>query len=653
MICAKTHTYRPSFSGPSGKLRLLLSMALSGYCLTSTAQQKDTTSVNLGEVMVRSVKMEKFTAGKKIKPVDSLTLALFRNSSLGDLLATTSSVFIKNYGPPGISTSSFRGGNASQTAILWNGLNIQNPMLGLNDLSQLPGLVFDDVTLDYGGSSALWGSGAVGGSINLSNKPLFNRGFRTSASIGLGSFGTKKLNSQVHFSNGKISSSTKVYLISSENNFTYLDTTVRIMKHANYEQKGVIQEVSIPFLKYNTITARGWYHRGFRNYTATPGTAASRASQDDENTKVMLDWTRQKGLFIPAVKLAYFRDRLDYTDSTSNTFSKSTTQTFIGEAEAFYQLNGHHKLYTGLNFTSYQANTNNYIPQKRELDKTAFMLGYSNYFFDNKFNSNINLRQEISNTFVIPVTGSMGISYRLLKAVYLKANAARVYRQPTLNDLYWPTGNPSLKAESGYTWEGGAAVKFPMGKFILETELTYFNRRIQNWINWVPGPNGTTTPKNILEVYSRGIESSSAISYFYNKLKVRLGLNTSYVLSTSVRSALANDEALNKQLIYTPRYNYGGQLSLSYQNLSLLYFHNYVGYRFSSSDNSAWLMPYQVANLKFAYLFAMPSVNLSTAFHINNLFNASYYIVALRPMPLRNYEISLTITYHKPNKTNI
>ena len=35
---------------------------------------------------------------------------------------------------------------------------------------------------------------------------------------------------------------------------------------------------------------------------------------------------------------------------------------------------------------------------------------------------------------------------------------------------------------------------------------------------------------------------------------------------------------------------------------------------------------------------------------INNLFNKNYTVVLNRPMPLRNYEIGLSINYHKIKK---
>jgi outer membrane receptor protein involved in Fe transport len=49
-------------------------------------------------------------------------------------------------------------------------------MLGQSDLSILPGFLFDDVSILYGGASSLNGSGAMGGSVMLKNESAFNKG---------------------------------------------------------------------------------------------------------------------------------------------------------------------------------------------------------------------------------------------------------------------------------------------------------------------------------------------------------------------------------------------------------------------------------------------------------------------------------------------
>ncbi len=613
------------------------------------SQVKDTVALN--EVVVSGIKAEKFKAGRKIQRTDSIAKQFFNNSNLADLLAFTTPVFVKNYGPQNLSTSSFRGGNASQTAILWNGFNIQNPMLGQNDLSQLPNFIFDDIDVEYGGSSALWGSGAVGGSIQLNNRSKFNRGFGTLLNLGIGSYGTKKVNTAIHYSNAKFSSTTKVYYNTSQNNFNYLDTIQKTQRHNNYEIKGFLQEISMAPFKDQKINIRAWYNLSERNFAPTLGSSQSRSSQKDENVKLTADWSYMGKKIIPAFRVAYFDDVLNYTDSVAKLFSNNRTKTLITEGDVYYKINEQHKLYVGVNSTNYKAVTTNYIQNDLQLSKTAFLLGYSLNLLGNKLYFDISLRQEISSAYTIPLTGGTGISYQVFKWLKLKANAAKVYRLPTLNDLYWKNGgNPNLKPEDGITFEGGMEFKKQKGNYIFQSELTYFNKHINNWINWVPGPNGNATPMNVLKVYSRGTETSNSITYLQKYFMCKMGVNTAYVLSTSLQSLLPNDAAVAKQLIYTPRYNYGANLTLSYYDFSFMYVHNYIGYRFTASDNSQWLKPYQIANLKFGYRYKMESIVLITSIHINNLYNTNYKVMEQCPMPLRNYEISLTLTYNKKQR---
>lgn len=616
------------------------------------SQTKDSIAISLKEIEVPAVQSKEFIAGKKNQQVDSLTKQNFCNSNLGELLSVNSPVFIKNYGPGNISTSAFRGGNASQTAVLWNGFNIQNNMLGQTDFSQLPNFIFDDIGLEYGGTASVWGSGAMGGSIHLNNKPRFNKGMSTTLNLGFGSYDTQKLNSAVHYSGKKFSTTTKVYLNQSENNFKYLDTVIKQQVHSQFSMQGFLQELSFLLGRNQKLTARAWYNVSQHNLPPSFGSKKSTSSQLDKNLKLSADWIYEGKKIIPSIRLAYFDDVLNYTDSAILLFSESKIKTLITEADINYLINQHHKLYFGANYTNYNGSTINYVKPNQNLSKAAVLLGYNINYFENKLQFDFNLRQEYSAAFSIPLTGSTGLTYQLLKPIKLKANAAKVYRLPTLNDLYWnPGGNPNLKPEEGYTYEGGFEIKLPYKHFLLETEMTYFDKTISNWIYWVPSAGGNPTPINLMKVYSRGSETTSRISFTQNKFKSQLGFNSAYVLSTSQESNLENDASINKQLIYTPRYNYGGSCHLSYNKSNISYYHNYIGYRFTTSDNTTWLKPYQFANLKIAYQHIFQKLTLLTSFNINNLFNSSYTVIAQRQMPLRNYEVSLTLTYHKPNKS--
>ena len=236
----------------------------------------------------------------------------------------------------------------------------------------------------------------------------------------------------------------------------------------------------------------------------------------------------------------------------------------------------------------------------------------------------------------------------MCKGLSVSANVAKVYRQPTLNELYWlPGGNLNLKAEQGYTYEANAAYQWQKKSIAFSASTAAYSRLISNWILWVPGENANPTPLNLQQVWSRGLESHWKLAYKKEKWQMRVGLMSNYVLSTIQKSNLENDNTLNKQVIYTPRYNFNGNASLAFKNLELAYFHQYMGYRFTSSDNTAWLSPYQYSSLRFNDKVIQKKYLVVLFAACNNLFNSNYTVMAGRPMPLRNFEIGLTIQTKK------
>ncbi len=73
--------------------------------------------------------------------------------SMADILTFNSSVFVKSYGRATLSTVAFRGTSPSHTQVTWNGMRINNPMLGMTDFSTIPSYFIDDASLLHGTSS--------------------------------------------------------------------------------------------------------------------------------------------------------------------------------------------------------------------------------------------------------------------------------------------------------------------------------------------------------------------------------------------------------------------------------------------------------------------------------------------------------------------
>jgi len=248
-------------------LNVILLISIILFCFEIKAQTNYT--IALHKIEIRTSKLNYCITGRKFQNIDSTTLDLFKNQTLADLLASTIPIFIKNYGEGALSTTSFRGGNASQTVILWNGINIQNSMLGQVDLSNISNNLFSDVSIEYGGSSALRGSGAIGDAIHLGNNLGFNKATYTKLNVMGSDVGLKSIGSDIGFSNSKFSFCLKAFDVKNENEFSYFDKSdakIVRQKNADYEQITALPEFKYKINSHQTLSAGACLLKGVRNF---------------------------------------------------------------------------------------------------------------------------------------------------------------------------------------------------------------------------------------------------------------------------------------------------------------------------------------------------------------------------------------------------
>ena len=209
--------------------------------------QNDT--IKIKEVIISRKKINSGPTGYKRITIDSLILKNYSHSTLADILAENSNIFIKSYGLGGTATPSFRGTGVSHTQIAWNGININQPMLGQSDLSLIPAGMVDDIGIYFGGASMVLNSGGIGGIINLETKPVWKKETVISINPGFGSFGRYTGLVKVKSGNIHFQTVTKFFLQSSENDFRYLNTEIssepvwQTRTNSQVRQQGFIQEL--------------------------------------------------------------------------------------------------------------------------------------------------------------------------------------------------------------------------------------------------------------------------------------------------------------------------------------------------------------------------------------------------------------------------
>ncbi|MBK9284111.1 MAG: TonB-dependent receptor [Sphingobacteriaceae bacterium] len=623
----------------------------------TTVQAQDT--IQLRTVEITNEKTELFTQTKKIEKYDSITKSNFVFQSLGEMLALNSSIYIKSYGPGALSGTSMRGGNASQTAVLWNGINIVNPLVGQSDLNLLPVLLFEDLKTEYGGSSAVWGNGAVAGSILLDNSFDYNRGLKTEVNLSKASYNTVKMSSKINYSTQRFSTSTKFYLTNSHNNYlfkpalTEKDSLIEL-NNAAFSIKGIMQELRF-FIKENQLLEiHCWADEAYRQLPTYNEIQTANAFQKDENFRTNIHWKKKKNKWTNQVKGGFLHNVFIYDNANSRTHTYSKALSGILESENYLAYKPNSKLLFGTNINFCEGISDAYL-KREQLNKISLLMGNHSVFFNSKLIVDGNIRQEFFNTGNKPLTGNIALSYLPTNNIKLSVNSAKIYRQPTLNELYWyPGGQINLKPEEGWSQEGNINYIFKSQNFMAEINGAIYSRNINNWILWLPGTNGSPTPFNIQSVWSRGTESKLKLVHQKNKWLFSTQLTTAYTLSTVLKNEQENSENEGAQLIYTPRYTGNANVILAYGTLSFNYNQNYTGYRFTLSDNSQWLMPYSYSDIRISKSGQLgEQTGFSFFLAVLNLFNEEYAIIAGRPMPLRTYEIGIKLNTQSKNNNKI
>jgi iron complex outermembrane receptor protein len=333
-------------------------------------------TIKIKEVVISRVKVAHDAVGFKKSSIDTSTLTEFRNRSLSEMLIGTSAIFMKSYGMGGTATPSFRGTSASQTLIEWNGIKINNPMLGQSDLSLIPVGLLDDVQVLYGGASMILNNGGIGGAINLENKPVWKKEMAATLNAGLGSFGEYSGFGKIKIGNLHFQSVTKAYFRTSENDFKYLnsESILQTRNNSQVSQKGLTQEL---YLKRgdNIASARIWYQESNRHLPPTMESTDLIEKQYDESLRVMVDDNLTKGKNNYFVTGAFLSDRLNYTSQVAKIDSRNLSQTYIIKAGRESQVGE----YTKMKFTAEDelstVISNNYTHfQKRNMaTMTAFL----------------------------------------------------------------------------------------------------------------------------------------------------------------------------------------------------------------------------------------------------------------------------------------
>jgi vitamin B12 transporter len=631
---------------------LLFIVSCAPYMLSGqNALTSDTLTIS--EIMVRSSSKPSVLNGFMDQTIDSTVLKDYRLCDISSVISENTTLSIKDYGPGAISTISFRGMGASHTQLLWNDISINSPMLGEADLSLVPAGFIDEIRILGGAASMITGSGGLGGTVNCLTGPDWKNETNLLLNGGAGSFGTYSGMLSLRTGTDRFQSVTRGYILSSENNFKYLNdagSSGPVMERRTNDEASkydLMQEFYFRGEK-SVTSAAVWYSFSDRQLPSNMLVAEPPGSekQKDESLRTVISHDRNIGNVSIEASVAWFSDRLLYinipasinSNNRSNTlFARAAAETPAGKKNLVkVVLNNELELVNSVNYSDFKSRN---ISTVSVSDRTVLSknLGFS-----------VLVRDIADNGKILIPDFSTGVDLKIAqkKDAFIRLNFSRNSKVPTMNDLYWnPGGNQELKNEYSYSGELSFDMKNKLSERIeLDPELTLYSSEIMDMIEWIPGESSIWSPLNISKVAASGVETGFGIGVRSNRTSLRLKLQYSLNYTHSLDGQASTDF---RQLIYVPQNQLNLSLGIDYGNLYATFLTDFTGKRYTESDDSKYLPAYILNNIITGFRIK-PGVNsFIFCLKAENIFNVRYQAIAYYPLPGRSFMFSVTYQFIK------
>lgn len=657
-------------------LQILFLILISGDIIFTQEITGSNDSISTKEILVTAnrIHMSVKYSPNKIQLLNEDIIAKLNGSRLSDALYFSDAIFIKDYGSnSGLKTISLNATQSEQTMILLDGVKLNNNENSQLDVSLLQ---LDDISrieISKGGSSALYGSEAIGGVINIITQENNNRKFSSELKSELGSYGMKKFYLKA---SQKLSESFK-YKISfanesalNEYDYYFYDGFTNVLKqrqNADYNTSSLnINMDVVPDIKssVNAFTIFNYFDRGLPG--ADLGSTPSTARRIDRDIISSASYNRMiSHSFDFKSNISYKYSLMSYYDTSTFSLSEPLNSyyklnSYIHSSSVSFIPKKNYEINTGYEISYNKINSNEtedgklfqgaiYAAGKYELNKNTSYFSpvtlYPSVRYD--YYSNISQKNVI--------TGKLGLNVQPFKKIdfTLKTSAGNNFRAPNFNELYWiELGNKDLLPEKSMSFDAGFYLNFEkLGKN--ELEFSYFNIDTKDRIVWKPGKDNLWRPINIDRVRSEGIDASLKSSFtFQERANISVSLNYNYGTALKKNSDFPGDPSYNKQLIYIPQELFKSSLGFSYlpknkliKLISMQAFYTFTGKRYTDFNNTRYIPYYEIIDANVGLIMTLFKTDVSIKFAINNLTNENYEAVSGYPMPLRNYKIQIGLKY--------
>ena len=543
-----------------------------------------------------------------------------------------------------MSSPSFRGTNAQQTAVVWNGININSQLTGQTDFNAITGQLYDEIAVRHGGASTTFGSGAVGGSVHLTTKIKYGKNkLQNFAQLGYGSYDTYHGLYKSTLSRKRFYIDIGLSYTTSDNDYDYLGTDLQ-NENGAFTYRNLHLNTGYTIDKASKIQLYHNYFIGDREFAGTL-TAVSDDAYKDRTSRTMLEFTN-RGIIQSAIRVAHLFEQFNYFPTANNLEinDQGRANTVIAQYEGSYTIDKKRKVQLLAAYNTTTATGTNIITDTRH---SGTITGLYTEQLGKRFSYNAQLRREFTKDYPNATLYALGGAYDFIKARRFRPealtyttifNASKNYRVPSFNDTSWQgagaMGNPDIRPETSYQAELGHRLRWKG----ISLEATTFYINSSDLIVWRPDDSGVWSPININEARNYGAEVLMNVTRNFGRHIISAHATYAYTI--------AQDASTKNQLIYVPKHNFKTDVHWSYQKLSATAQFLGTSSVFYTSDNNNTVDGYGIANLGLHYtLLEKGASALTISLQAKNILNTEYQIINARPMPGRNFLIQTQYTF--------
>ena len=685
MLSIQVHSYNKHCIHLRWILCLILSLFTTLPAISQSKVRHQTslsdTLLKLKEVTIYSNRMQ-----KKMSPVQILSgkeLEKLNVYSVADALRYFSGVQIKDYGGiGGLKTVNIRSMGSHHVGVFYDGIELGNAQNGVVDLGRFSLDNIEVISLYNGQKSAIFQPAKDYSSASAiymqTRKPLFKGEKKNNLNIGVKGGSISTINPSLlweHRFNERISSSisTEYMYTSGRYKFTYA-------KKDGYDTTAVRQNGDVRMLRLENAffgkvpkgewKAKAYLYNSERGYPGAavreePGKFRHQDRQWDTNLFVQGSF---QNYFKPWYSLLangkYAYDYLHYLSDPRLDVTTMYVDNHYRQQEIYASAAHLFTIYPWWSMSlsnDFQWNTLRadlidfvYPTRNTILTSAATSFDFNRLMLQVSLlytHVDDNTRTKGANAGTKnKYTPSVIATWQPLTKLPLNVRAfyKKVFRMPTLNDLYYTfIGNKDLKPEYTTQYDVGITFSHTWNNHWLKSldlQIDGYYNEVDDKIIAMPTSNQFRwTMINLGHVEIRGLDAAIRGEWGFGKVELSTLFNYTYQKAQDFTDPTS--EWYGGQIPYIPWH--GGSIILngSYQTWSCNYSFIYTGERYEAVANipENYAQPWYTHDFSLSKTFQWGKTGIRVTTEINNIFNQQYEVVQCYPMPGTSFKIKLNV----------